>query len=113
MVTWRVVLASRMLMTGCAEPIIRKLDFGCMGIMTITATDALIEHLALQIRTVHVDFIHDLPIIVVGFRTQQFIRVKIIKLLAGTKVRMHDTAPRMAGSTGLDLRWRFLVLESR
>ena len=99
----RVVLGSWMLVAGSTKPIIRELHFGRMWVVAIAATDSLAEHLALYVRTVNINLIHDLTIRMIRFRSQQLIGIVIVQPLPRAKVFVNDTTARMAGSAGLNL----------
>jgi hypothetical protein len=100
-----------MLVAGSAQSIIGEFKLRGMRVVTIAAANALTEHLALHVRTINVDLIHDLTVIMIGLRSQKFICIIIIEIVTRPKVSVHDTAPRVAGSTGLNLRLGTLSLE--
>ena len=98
-------------MAGSAQSIIGKFNLRGMRIVAIAAANALTEHLALHIGTINVNLVHDLAIIMIGLRPQKFICIIIIEIVTRPKVSVHDTAPRVTGSTGLNLRLGTLSLE--
>ena len=67
-------------MAGSAQSIIGEFNLRGMRIVTVAATNALTEHLALHVGTINVDLVHDLAIIMIGLRPQKFICIIINKL---------------------------------
>ena len=57
-----VILTRRMLMTGGTELVALMFDASRMRIMTVRTTNPLVIHLALDKRSVNVNFIQDLSI---------------------------------------------------
>ncbi len=65
-----IVFAGGMLVTRCARLVARMFQLQRMRIMAIGAADALVVHLALNERTVDVDFVLDLSVGVIGVGIQ-------------------------------------------
>ena len=90
-------------MAGSTKAIVIVFNFDTVGIVTVRALDAFVIHLTLDKRTEDVYFVHDLAVFMVSFWSHRLTGKVIVKIIAPRKVRMDDTAPRMAGSTGLNL----------
>ena len=83
-------------------------QFRRMRIVAIAAADAVVKHLALQKRTVHIIFISNLTVRMVGRNIQQLQRIVVIKIAAGHKTLLYNSAARMTRSARLHLsqiRW--------
>ena len=103
MVSTGVIFLGRMLMAGSTKAIVIVFNFDTVGIVTVRALDAFVIHLTLDKRTEDIYFVHDLAVFMVSFWSHRLTGKVIVKIIAPRKVRMDDTAPRMAGSTGLNL----------
>ena len=90
-------------------------QIGRVWIVTIAAADAIVEHLALQKRPVHIILIANLTVRVIGRNIQQLQCVVVIKITARDKTLLDNSPARMTWSTRLDLsqiRWRLKLSQS-
>ena len=65
-VGWDIVFASSVLVARCTSLVARFDQFQRVRIVTIGATNAFVIHLALDKGSEHVDFVFDLPIVVIS-----------------------------------------------
>ncbi len=93
MVGRRVVLGWVMRVTRRAHLIALIFESGRVRVVTVGAANALMIHLALNKRSVHIDFIQNLAVGIVGRRLQQFIHVVVIVVLARPVVGIHLVTP--------------------
>ena len=89
MVSRRIVGAGGVLVARRAQLIVVKLDFGRMRIVAIRAFDAVVVHLGLNERTVHIVFVPDLTIDVVDGVGDQLGCKVIIEIASRTKRFAH------------------------
>ena len=75
----RVVLCRIMLMTRRTQSIVIELQLVRMRIVAVGATNAIVVHLALQKRTVNVNFVEDLAVRIISRRRQQLGRIVIVE----------------------------------
>ena len=64
-----IVFARRMLMARCANMVSLMLKSSGVRVMAVGTLNSLVIHFALNKRPEDIDFIHDLPVFVVGLRT--------------------------------------------
>ena len=67
-----VILPSGVLMTGCAGLVAWMFELQGVWVVTIRAANSLVVHLALDKRTVDVDFVFDLSVGKVGVFLKEF-----------------------------------------
>ena len=111
-VSRRVVLGGRVLMACRADLVAILFQSNGMGIVAVGAADSLVEHLALDERSVLVVLIHDLPIRIVRRLLQQLIVEVVVVVIARPKIGVQYPPPRMARCTRINLRPGVGALES-
>ena len=71
MVGRTVIFTRGVLMAGRTNSIPLVLQFSCVRVVTIRATDSFVVHLALDKRSIHIDLIQNLPISVIQASVKQ------------------------------------------
>ena len=109
-VMFRAVIRRVYVALGTKLVVIRPYSVA-VGIMAIGANDTCLVHLALQERTIHINFVIDLPIrkIQAGFEWRK--AVLIVERSTGVKLGQLTT-PGMAGCTGLDLHRGSIAIQA-
>ena len=103
MVAGHIVFPSRVSMTRGAQLVGVVLDFGGMGIMTVSAANSLVIHFALQERSININLVLNLAIVMIGLFTEQFIGIEIVKSLPTAKPFLNPSSAGMAFGTGFNL----------
>ena len=99
----RIVLAGRVLMARSTQLVSLEFHFRGMGVVTICATNAFVEHLALNERAIDVIFVHDLTVAVIRVRREKLVAELIVVVIAELKIWADDLSARVTRATGLDL----------
>ncbi len=90
MVRWNVVLSCGMLMARRAGFVARMLQFQRMRVVAVSAADAFMKHLALHKRSIHVNFVFDLSVVVVRVAAKQFQVEVAAERIARLVIRIHQ-----------------------
>ncbi len=99
-----VVFAGSMLVAGRANRIVRLFQLQRMWVVAIGTADVFMIHLALNKRPIHIDFVFDLPVNVVGRWLQELQRVMIGVCITRAKISTQHAPAAVARCARLQLR---------